>query len=418
MHDLLYGGARSTKTFLICYAICQRALMANDSRHLIARLHHNDVRMSVMMDTWPKMMRLMFSGLEYDQNKSDQVAILPNKSEIWFGGLDDKDRVEKVLGREYATIFLNECSQISYDTVLMVRTRLAQNVLITAEGHPRIGQPLALRAYYDLNPVGRGHWTYKEWIAGVDPTRGDVKLDPDLRSYAVLHPRDNPYLPKEFLRELENLPERQRKRFFDGEYQSEVPGTLWPIDRIDACRVDNTPELTRIVVGVDPSGSDGVGGDMQGIVVVGLGVDHHAYVIADMSCRMSPAGWGTRVIEAYRQYNASLIVVERNFGGAMVENTIRTIDRNAPVRLVTASTGKSQRAEPIASLYEPRPDKPCTVHHVGRFQELEDQMSQFSTDGYQGSGSPDRADALIWALSELMVRMPGESKMTFVAGLI
>lgn len=326
-----------------------------------------------------------------------------NGAEVWFGGLDDKERVEKILGKEYATIYVNEASQVAYETVLTLRTRLAQN------SRKVNGQPLALKAYYDLNPTGRSHWTYREFVEGVRPDNL-TPLPEGSRAWVQLNPTSNPHLPSAYLEELSQMPERHRQRFLEGKYLSEVPGTLWPMDRLDACRVDRAPQLTRIVVAVDPSGSDGAGGDSQGIVVVGKGIDGHAYVLEDATCRLSPAGWGARAVQMYGKWNADLIVAEGNYGGAMVENTIRSADPRAKGKIVSASRGKHVRAEPIAALYEARDQKPVQAHHVGRFPEMEDQMAAFTTSGYQGSGSPDRADALVWGMTELM--MKGETITT------
>lgn len=394
-HNLVYGGSRSGKTFLICYAIAVRAISAKESRHLVARLHNIDVRQSILMDTWPKMMRLAFPNVAYEVNKSDQFVTMPGGAEIWFGGLDDKERVEKILGKEYATIYVNEASQVAYETILTLRTRLAQAAL------KRDGRPLKLKAYYDLNPTGKGHWTHKEFVEGKRPDN-DLPVQPGTRAYGTINPDDNPNLPAEYLAELDALPERQRQRFKEGKYLNEVPGTLWPFDRIEAGRVAEVPELTRVVVANDPSGSDGAGGDRQGIVVVGMGVDGRGYVLEDASCRLPPAGWAMRTVNAYRRWQADLIVAEKNYGGAMVESTIRTADANVPVKLVTASRGKHVRAEPVAALYEQG-----KVSHVGVFRDLEDQMGLMTTAGYQGGDSPDRVDALVWALTELMVSDPG-----------
>ncbi|KFI27748.1 DNA packaging protein [Haematobacter massiliensis] len=401
-HILAYGGSRSGKTFGFCYCIAIRALSAPDSRHLIARLHNIDVRQAVMMDTWPSVMRMAFPGVPYTVNRQDQFVRFDNGAEVWFGGLDDKERVEKILGKEYATVYVNEASQVAYETVLTLRTRLAQNVQKVN------GRPLALKAYYDLNPTGRSHWTYREFVEGVRPDNR-MPFPPGSRTWVQLNPTSNPHLPDAYLEELAQMPERHRQRFLEGKYLSEVPGTLWPVDRIDACRVDAAPQLTRIVVAIDPSGSDGAGGDSQGIVVVGKGIDGHAYLIEDATCRLSPAGWGARAVEMYHKHGADLIIAEGNYGGAMVESTIRTADPRAKVKLVNASRGKHVRAEPVAALYEARENKPAVAHHVGAFPELEDQMAAFTTSGWQGSGSPDRADALVWALTELMLADQGEA---------
>jgi hypothetical protein len=405
-HCLCFGGARSGKTFLLCYAIANRGIMAPGSRHLIARRHNIDVRQSVMMDTWPTMMSLAFPGLKYELNKSDQFVTLPNDAEVWFGGLDDKERIEKILGKEYATTYVNEASQVSYDTVLTLRTRLAQNA------YKADGTPLKQKAYYDLNPTGQGHWSYKEFVAGVRPDN-DEPVRPGTRVYAVMNPTDNPNLSQAFLDELDALPERQRQRYKEGRYLSEVPGTLWPSELIEKARyLGNLPIMRRIVVAVDPSGSDGVGGDSQGIVVAGLGEDGICYVLADRTVRAAPGGpdgWARRVINAYNGdwsptpeiHRGDRIVAERNFGGAMVKAVLIAEGMDAAYKELTASRGKVIRAEPIAALYEQG-----KVKHAGRFRELEDQMAMFTTAGLVGGSSPDRVDALVWAISELMLVPP------------
>lgn len=400
-HILAYGGSRSGKTFGFCYCIANRALMAPNSRHLIARLHNIDARQAVMLDTWPKMMRLAFPGVHYEQNKTDQYVIMANGAEVWFSGLDDKERVDKILGKEYATIYVNEASQVSYETIPILRTRLAQACVKSD------GRPLALKGYYDLNPSGRGHWTYREFVQGVRPENG-MPIEPDSRAHVVLNPVDNPHLPAEYHLELDGLPDRQRQRFRDGQYLSEVPGALWSLsDRtagdgrvmpgIDTTRTLDVPPLQRVVIGVDPSGSDGSGGDSQGIIVAGVSKEGHAYVLADLTCRLSPDGWAKVVEGAFEKYGADRVVAERNYGGAMVEAVLRTANKNLPIKMVTASRGKALRAEPIAANYEQG-----KVHHVGTFSELEEQMTMTTTNGFAGKASPDRLDALVWALTELM----------------
>lgn len=401
-HVLAYGGSRSGKTFGFCELIAERALQAPGSRHLISRLHNIDVRQSVMLDTWPKMMRVAFPDVPYAVNKSDQFVTLGDASEVWFGGLDDKERVDKILGKEFATIYVNESSQVAYATILTLRTRLAQS------SYRPDGSRLPLKAFYDLNPTGRSHWTYREFVEHVRPDNG-LPVQPGSRAFVVMNPSDNPHLAPEYHEELDELPDKQRQRFRDGKYLSEVPGALWSLsDRtaadgkmmpgIETLRRAEAPPLSRVVIGVDPSGSDGTGGDSQGILVVGLGTDGHGYVMADKSCRLSPDGWAQVVSRAAKQHGADRVVAEKNFGGAMVESVLRTADKNMPVRLVTASRGKVVRAEPIAALYEQG-----KVHHLGILSDLEEQMTMTTTTGYQGSDSPDRMDALVWALTELML---------------
>ena len=196
MHTLLYGGSRSTKTFLFCRAVTLRALKAASSRHCILRFRLGHVKQSIVHDTFPKMMRLAFPDTRYDLNKSDLYVRFANDSEVWFGGLDDKERVEKILGNEYATILFNECSQIPYASRNTALTRLAQNVTQRVDG---IESQLPLRAYYDENPPDKGHWTYKLFRLKVDPETRNSLPDPENYQAMQLNPRDNPHLPPEYI---------------------------------------------------------------------------------------------------------------------------------------------------------------------------------------------------------------------------
>lgn len=193
---------------------------------------------------------------------------------------------------------------------------------------------------------------------------------------------------------------RLGRQELNAEVLDDLPGALWTRDMIDAKRIRTAPSMIRVVVAIDPSGTGGDAddGDSIGIVVAGKGIDGRGYVLADRTCKLSPDGWARRAVQAYREFGADRIVAERNFGGAMVEHVIRTVDKNVAYKEVTASRGKVARAEPVAALYEQG-----RVSHVGSFPELEDQMCMIASDGYIGEGSPDRCDALVWALTELML---------------
>jgi len=393
-HILLRGGSRSGKTFLICRAIVIRALKAPTSTHAILRFRFNHLKESIINGTMPAVMRTCFPDVPYVTNKTDWYTALPGDSRILYGGLDDKERTEKILGQEHSSIFLNECSQIAYQARNKAVTRLAQNL------------GLSLKAYYDENPPSAAHWSYRMFMKKVEPSSGMPLPHPE--NYATLqmnpyHNRDN--LPKEYLEELDSLPERERRRFRDGEFLSELPGAIWRLDDIEDNRVDPTqlPPLIRIVVAIDPSGTSGDEDDRSdeiGIIVAGIDVKGHGYVLLDATGKYSPEGWARKALNLLDEFGADRIIAEKNYGGAMVENTIRAVRKTAPVRVVTASRGKIQRAEPVGALYEKG-----MVHHVGYFSELEDQMLSFTTNGYEGSGSPDHADALVWAMHDLMVQV-------------
>ena len=185
-----------------------------------------------------------------------------------------------------------------------------------------------------------------------------------------------------------------------GEIIEETPGALWTWSMIETARISAAPKLSRIVVSVDPAITSGPDADECGVVVAGVygeGHDATAYVLADRSTRgLSPRGWAERVIAAYDEFEADRIVVEANQGGEMARDVIAQIDPSAAVKTVYASRGKRLRAEPVAALYERG-----RVRHVGAFAALEDQMASF--DG-NAAKSPDRLDALVWAIADLMLR--------------
>ena len=348
---------------------------------------------SIWHDTLPKVMATCFPGLQCKQDKASWFWELPNGAQIWFGGLDDKERTEKVLGNEYASLYLNECSQIGLAARNTVITRLAQNV------------GLKLLAAYDCNPPVSTHWSHRLFVEKREaaPPYGKLK-NPGAYAALQMNPADNrANLPASYLEELQALPARERLRFWEGKWGDIGESALWSFELIKTYHVTKRPDLQRIVVAVDPSGTKGDGGDEVGIVVAGLGIDGDIYVLEDCSVRAPPGVWGRAVVNAYDRHAADVVVAETNFGGAMVQSVVQAAASEAKMRVlfkeVTASRGKVVRAEPIAALYEQG-----RVHHVGSFPILEDQMVAFTTGGFMGDGSPDHADALCWAIAELFPR--------------
>ncbi|HEM8998831.1 TPA: DNA-packaging protein [Burkholderia cenocepacia] len=403
-HVMFFGGTRSGKTFLHCRNIMMRALMAPNSRHLIARFRFNAAKTSIALDTFPKMAKLCFPGVEVHLDKTDWYFTLPNGSEIWIAGLDDGARLEKILGKEYVTVLLNECSQISFAAQQLVMTRLAQLCYVHLEGvEPYL---LPLRAYYDCNPPNKLHWTYKLFVSKVDPESGKPLPNPDDYARIQMNPESNAEnLAAGYIDQLRAMSAMRRKRFLDGEFADANPNALFSDDWIERWRVldEPTPDFVRIVVAVDPSGADdenNEGNDPIGIVAAALGTDGNAYVLRDATVLAGPATWGSVACDQYITLEADAIVGETNFGGAMVKFVIKAASQKKgvkiPFKMVTASRGKVQRAEPFSVLYEDG-----RVRHVGHFRELEEEMVAFSKTGYTGPRSPNRADALFWALAEL-----------------
>jgi predicted phage terminase large subunit-like protein len=203
---------------------------------------------------------------------------------------------------------------------------------------------------------------------------------------------------------------RLGRQELNAEILTDVPSALWNLDGIDRARRERVFELQRVVVAIDPAASSHEGSDETGIIVAGKDASGHGYVLDDLSGRYQPADWARTAISAYRAHRADRIVAEVNNGGDMVENTLRTIDPNVPYSAVHASRGKITRAEPVAALYEQG-----KVHHVGSFPLLEDQMASFTADIDRARlGSPDRVDALVWALTELVIeRVPFEGLLEY-----
>lgn len=442
---MLRGGSRSGKTFLLVRNVIQRAINAPGSRHVVFRLRFNACKTTVWADTIPKVLEKCFPGIKPRFDKTDFYVEFPGGSQIWIAGLDDKERVEKILGAEFSTLYFNESSQIPWGSVEMAMSRLAQKVALDPAIAKATGRThLPLKAYFDCNPPSKLHWSYQVFRQHFKPGTKEALRDPEQYAEMKINPEDNrDNLPDTYFDVLADMSEAKRLRFERGEWASEVNGALWtldarvgfdgkPIPGIETTRASfaadkrtvllngTAIELARIVVAVDPSGTKGAAagsaaGDDIGIVVVGKGVDGRAYVLEDATCNLSPEAWGRRAVERYHHWKADRIVGEKNFGGDMVRAVVQMSDKQVSFKPVDASRGKSVRAEPIAALYEQG-----RVSHVGVLADLEDQMCNFTASGYVGEGSPDRADALVWALTELMLTEEGYDlkRLLFGDGLV
>ena len=201
---------------------------------------------------------------------------------------------------------------------------------------------------------------------------------------------------------------RLGRQELDAEILDDVPGALWTRAMLDAARVRELPEMARVVIAIDPSGTSGSDeGDDVGIVAAGRGVDGRGYVIADDTCKLSPDGWARRAITAYYRERADRIVAEINFGGAMVGAVIRATDKSVPYKTLVASRGKVARAEPVAALFEQG-----RVGMVAGLAALEDEMVLMTAGGFAGEGSPNRVDAMVWALTEVMLANQAPERKT------
>lgn len=391
-HVLLFGGSRSGKTMIIMRQIVLRALRAPYSRHCVLRHTFTDVRKSILMDTFPKLMRLGFPGVTYSENKSTSVITFQNKSELWFAGLNRAES-DKILGKEFATMFFNEISEIGFDQIEIAQSRLAQRC-----------PPLVNKFFYDCNPPSKSHWSYKQFALKQNPRDYTPFANPAAYEWMRLNPEGNrSNLADGYIDDvLGSLSGRNKKRFLYGEWLDDNENALWKRESmINPYRVRFAPEnLDRIVIAIDPAVTKKDTSDRTGIIAAGckrMRGEMHYFILDDRSMIGSPHEWANTAVTAYHEYNADRIVAEVNQGGDMVEQTLRNIGAGISYRAVRATRGKIVRAEPIAALYERG-----LVHHVGEFPALEDEMCEYC--GYENEKSPDRMDALVWALTELSQR--------------
>jgi phage terminase large subunit-like protein len=189
---------------------------------------------------------------------------------------------------------------------------------------------------------------------------------------------------------------RLGRQEINAEILEDVPGALWNRQMLDDCRVTQAPQLTRIIVAVDPEATATETSAETGIIVAGLGIDKHGYILDDRTLKGSPHAWASQAVAAYHSRQCDRIVYEANQGHDMVAHTLHSVDPNVPLTGVNASRAKQARAEPIEAFYEQG-----RVHHVGAFVELEDQLCNWTPNS--GQASPDRLDALVWALTDLML---------------
>lgn len=221
--SLLYGGSRSGKTFIYCYALVYRALTYNKSRHGIFRQTRKDLKESIYLDTFPKVCSLIGND-EFmpELNNQDLVARFPNGSEIWFGYMDDKKRADNVLGKEFNTIYFNELSELAYASYLKALTRLSH------KAYDDEGNLCPNKFFGDCNPPGKWHWSYKTFVQKINAKTREPLNNPEQYGYLLMNPKDNIVnLPEDYLSLLENLPEDEKNRFLLGLWTEGISGGIY-----------------------------------------------------------------------------------------------------------------------------------------------------------------------------------------------
>lgn len=240
-----------------------------------------------------------------------------------------------------------------------------------------------------MNPSFKSHWIYKRFIKETRPDTTYIHT-------TYLHNKKN--LSQSFIDQANRVKQENLHRYehlFLGKWLDDAEGLLWNRPIIDRARIVTKPDLKRIVVAIDPAATSNMESDETGIIVAGKDSEGKGYVLEDLSGKYSPNEWGKIAQQAAKNWNADCIVAEKNMGGDMVESVIKSTGTPTRIKLVTATKGKYVRAEPIYSLYEQH-----KIYHVGHFPLLESQMITFDPD--KGK-SPDRVDALVWGMTELML---------------
>ena len=404
-HALLLGGSRSGKTFICIRALILRALTYQRSRHLALRLHRVTAEKYLWKQTLPDVIEKCFKGVAFDYNHSKMILTCPNGSTVWFGGLDEGEKSDGLLGSDWNTILFDEANEMLPEGMQKARTRLS------LKSHSSDGRMCINRSFATVNPTYKTHHLYKTYVEKFDIFNG-LPMSPEQASmynWCRINPCDNlENLSEGYIRELESLSPENRKRFLEGEWSEESKDALFKSADINRNRVKTFAEVEainfdKIVIGVDPSVSSGATADMTGIVVVGWtrpkSSDRRSsgqyYLLDDRSIRGTPDEWAQAIYDAYTHWKADLVVGEANNGGDLVEKNIRSVSRVIPYKKVWASRGKAIRAQPVAAICA-RGD----LHVAVSLPELEGEMVGWNPDS--GEPSPNRLDAMVWGVTEVM----------------
>lgn len=431
---LLYGGGRSGKTFIIIYYLLYLANLYDPERKgdknyelkspmriLVVRHHLSDLIKSIIKETLPIVADLM--DIPYSYNGQDKYLTLENGSEIWFGGLDEgRGGLDRILGKEYTVEYFNEVSQISFGAYVIALSRLAQETGFRTRhmydealpdnmkracgwiGYDENGNPIfdgviseiGTRVILDENPPSKAHWTYKMFIEGINPEKKTLIPNFEKYGHAQLNPNQNNKIRREeYIETMQNMSDREAKRFIDGEFSDVVIGALFTDDNLNQHRVvGRAPELKRTVISIDPATTANMTSDETGLTVVGETMDGLGVLLEDKSDKYSPTEWVKSACELYYRWDAECIVVEVNQGGDMVKHAINEHDQTIPVREVHATKGKILRAEPISYLYSVG-----KIFHYGSFPKAEEEMTTYT--GKPGELSPNRLDSIVHGFTYL-----------------
>ena len=371
-----HGGRGSGKSHFFAELGVERCLLRRGSRGVCIRESQRSLKESAKRLIEDKIEALGV-GAHFDV-LTDQIKT-PGGGSIQFHGMKDHtaDSIKSLEGFDWA--WVEEAQTLSERSLEMLRPT------IRASGS---------EIWFSWNPRSKR-----------DPVdaflRGLGK--PDDAVVVKANYSDNPFFPTVLEGERQQDQRANSHRYAHiwlGEYEPSVIGAIWHKETIDEHRRTDAPPISRLLVAIDPAISHEDGSNEHGIIVGGLGADNRGYVFEDCTISGKPHDWARRAVEAYDRYEADAIVIEINQGGDMVRHTLDSVRPNLPIIEVRATRGKHVRAEPISALYSMG-----SISHVGLFPELEEQMCQMTANGFQGHGSPDRVDAMVWLFTELFPAM-------------
>ena len=378
-----WGGRGSAKSWNFAAMMIARAATTKGFRAVCVREIQKSLKESAHRLLADTIERLKFSPLFEVQ--STQIKC-PGGGLISFIGMQDNTTADSVKGWENVDVaWCEEAQTLSHRSLELLR--------------PTIRSP-GSEIWFSWNPRSASD-AVEKLLRGYDV--------PDNAIVIKANYEDNKFFPPELEAErLHDLKNNQARysHVWNGDFEPQAIGAIWTRQMIHDNRRDDYPDdIERIVVAVDPAVSDTENSDEHGIVVVGTDGNGHGYLLEDASLNGSPSQWATRAVAMFDKWEADAVIIEKNQGGDMCRHTLQTIRRGLPVIEVHATRGKHVRAEPISALYAVN-----RISHVGSFPELEDQLCLFTSSGWEGQSnkSPDRAEALIWACTELFPAMTTE----------
>jgi len=368
----LYGGRGSGKSHFFAESVVANAAANDGFRVLCIREVQKSLKESAKKLIEDKIQKMGY-GPRFNI-KHDEIGT-PGGGVISFTGMNSQNSESVKSYESYNVAFVEEANQFSGRSIELLR--------------PTIRAP-GSELWWSWNPDSADDPVDK-YFRGPTP--------PDDAIIRRISFDDNKYFPAELRKEMEQSRKNDPDRFSHiwlGDYAPQAVGAIWNMANIHANRIHDVPTMGRILVAVDPAVSNTERSDEHGIIVGGIGEDKRGYLIDDVSMKGSPQQWAERAIAAYDRYDADAIVIEVNQGGDLCKHTLQSVRPNINIETVHASRGKHVRAEPISALYAMN-----HISHVGTYPELEGQMCRMVAGGYDGEGSPDRVDAMVWLFSKL-----------------